>query len=504
MRKGRLAFWSISGVLIAAGAGEIVWLKSRPDPVRVEAAPSQQGSFEDVKRRDDRPPEPWEPAEKWWKRTTLDAYDAANSDKLWPCARRAIVAFARSLSDDPPKTGDEASDWKTASEVALDYGCDDPLMMLVRGHYLAEADEGSRHFEAAALLAKSATALRADARYPAFVRCVANYRAAAAVAVERYGPRDTAATKPTGFITVAEALLPEVAADRQLPLNAVLWLTREVITAARNSGRDCEAMCKPLVAAMEKGGQSRSAVLTITGEYLTEYAWQARGGGTANTVTSTGWQKFGDRLRQARTAFETAWAADQKNTFAAAGMITVCMGDGSGRAEMEKWFSRALEADPGNFDACGRKLLCLEPKWGGSPSAMILFGRELTRRPADPRAVRIPVALVNAHWTLATLQRDGDQPDPAYFADNPDAWDDVTRVYETYLKKVPGSRYHRTRYAVVAAWAGRWDVANAQFDRLGDRADNSVVPPSTLKAIRDRAKRETAGEARPPAAVPAT
>jgi hypothetical protein len=187
-------------------------------------------------------------------------------------------------------------------------------------------------------------------------------------------------------------------------------------------------------------------------------------------------------------AFTEAWDADNSNSVAAEAMITVCMGEGADRAEMEKWFKRAMDADPGNFQACTRKMLFLEPKWGGSIPAMILFGRELLRVPDSPAAARNPLKLVDIHWELAESAGGGL---PAYFADNADAWADVSGVYERYLKHVPQSRFHRTRYAVLAGWSGKWDVCRKQFDLLGKNADSRVVPADVLAAIRDRAARES-------------
>ena len=491
MRRGRLIFWSVSGVVIAAGVGALLWLQySQSRPPRMAADPSVARLMQEATARADQPPEPWAPATAWWKRTTIDAFDRAAQGRTWPSARRAVVAFGRDLSNDPPRTGDEVADARDAAATAVDYGCDDPLVLFVRGRYLFRSTDPNVRRDGSGHLARAADGFRADVRYPAYVRCLAGYEAAEALATAP--PFRVPQSKAAEHAAAAAGLLPEVAVDREMPRAAVLWLAEAIGDAARRLKRDRAEMVNPLLDAMDKGGQPKMAVLTVKGDFLTSYAWDARGSGWGDTVSGEGWKGFRDRLAGARTALEQAWEADKTNGNAAARMISVCMGDGSERPEMEKWFRRAMEADPGNYNACSRKMLYLEPKWGGSAAAMILFGRELTRTATDPRAVRIPLTLVDAHWTLAESLGGPDGPRPAYFADNPDLWDDVGRVYETYLKHVPASRYHRTRYAVIAGWAGRWDVAAAQFEQLGDRFSREVVPEGVVKALRERAKQETA------------
>jgi hypothetical protein len=42
-------------------------------------------------------------------------------------------------------------------------------------------------------------------------------------------------------------------------------------------------------------------------------------------------------------------------------------------------------------------------------------------------------------------------------------------VYDAYLKRFPNALYHRSRYAELATWAGKWKEADAQFRTMGDQ-----------------------------------
>jgi hypothetical protein len=498
MRRGRVLFWSISGAVIAAGVALLVYLQVASQPTNLPVDPRVEQLKREQFVRDDRPPEPWAPAEAWWKRTTIDAFDRVTQGKRWPSARRAVVAFGSDLSGDPPRTGDAPADAREAASAAVTHGCDDPLVLFIHGRYLLqfETDDVAAQREGPQSLMQAADAMKSATGYAPYLRCLAGFEAARMIASRRPGGPYVPPARAKAFADAAAALLPDAGADPQMPTSAALQLAEAAGSVARAQGTDRMELLDPFVVAMQKSGRPKSHVLTVSGEALTRYAWDARGGGWAETVTPEGWRGFQERLRLARAALTEAWELDNTNSLAAASMITVCMGEGADRQEMERWFKRALDADPGNFNACSRKLTFLEPKWGGSAEDMLAFGRELLRTSTDPRSVRLATVLVDVHWNLAASVGGGDAPEPAYFAEFPEAWEDVRQAYEAYLKQAPGSRYHRTRYAVIAAWAQRWAVADAQFDQLGERCSREVVPEGVIKALREQAKQKAKGPTR--------
>lgn len=503
MRRGRLIFWSISGTVIAGGFGYVGWLAySGREGVKLAPESSYSQIMDGVKARSDLPPEPWAPSRAWWKEVTIDAFEKATAGKSWPSARRAVVAFGADLSGDPPRTADEPEDAAEAATTAVDdFSCDDPLVRWIAGRYGASV-AGRRSTgpaEAALGQARRQVILAADelrkegSPYSPLLRCLALAEAAAAAARGPVYFTKVDVPRAGDYLAAAAGLFPQVAADPKAEPSALLTLANTLGDLSRTFRRDRMAVVEPLAAALEKAGHPKSLVLTVRGDALVGYAWDARGSGMADTVNEDAAQGFAKRLALARAALTEAWESDHGNSEAAARMLTVCMGESADAVEVDRWFKRAIEANPSNFNAVSRKLLLLEPKWGGSPVAMILFGRELARTATDPRSVRLPLGLVEAHWTLAHYVGGGN-PDPSYFADNPDLWDDVSRVYEKYLTAAPGSRYHRTRYAVIAAWAGHWDVANVQFDKLGDRFSRSAVAESVVKSLRAQGKRANQGE----------
>jgi hypothetical protein len=173
-------------------------------------------------------------------------------------------------------------------------------------------------------------------------------------------------------------------------------------------------------------------------------------------------------LQVAAKAGSEAWNIDNTNARAAQLMMRVMLGLGELEQEAA-WFHRAAQAEPDDFITYRDHLQALEPKWGGSPEAMIAFGRECLK--GGDWDAGIPFILVEAHLALSQYAPDGykSEPQPQYFRENAQAWQDVKAVHDEYLKRPNPSLYHRSRFAEIALWAGKYEEAAAQFEAMGQK-----------------------------------
>ncbi|HTR40365.1 MAG TPA: hypothetical protein VMH87_01950, partial [Pseudomonadales bacterium] len=160
-----------------------------------------------------------------------------------------------------------------------------------------------------------------------------------------------------------------------------------------------------------------------------------------------GWQLFKERLDVAQKALEHAWSLDPQDPQIPTLMISVVLGQQTGRPEMEKWFDRAMKADPNNYLACRAKLHFLLPEWYGSRDDMLEFGRQCVA--STNWGGRVPLILVNAHsqfyGTLASEERRD------YWL-IPDVWPDIQASYEKFAQLNPDKtrfRYPYARYALL-------------------------------------------------------
>ena len=68
--------------------------------------------------------------------------------------------------------------------------------------------------------------------------------------------------------------------------------------------------------------------------------------------------------------------------------------------------------------------------------------------------------------------------------------DDVNTVFSKYLVLYPNANRDRSQYAKLACTAGRWRIANSQFNLLGDNAAVDVFAgQATINYLRKKASR---------------
>lgn len=309
--------------------------------------------------------------------------------------------------------------------------------------------------------------------------------------------------------------LPEDKAEALATLNDSLGLLRVALTTQGVARAERLRLCEQWLKAFHRVAGDRkvgfdairpvvekaapgSFAATVRGMFYVSYAWDARTRQVAGRVTDEQWRGFAERLESAKEAFELAWRLDDTNSQAAAGMITVELGQGKGRARMEEWFARAMKADPNNFQACALKAEYLQPKWHGSEKDLLAFGRECLA--GKNWKARLPLILADAHLTLSYYRRDeksgalvlGEvwgETDPKYWT-RAEVWKDVQAAYEGCLAQLPRAMFDRSMYAKLACWCGQWEIADRQFTILGDNvrldAFNSRAEYERLRAKASR------------------
>jgi hypothetical protein len=103
----------------------------------------------------------------------------------------------------------------------------------------------------------------------------------------------------------------------------------------------------------------------IAGRAAIARAWNARGGGYANTVTRNGWKIFAEELGKARTALLKARELYPDRVNQDLQLISVEMGDGN-VMDRVKVFKRIIRLQPDVVDAYQKIAWALMPRWCGS------------------------------------------------------------------------------------------------------------------------------------------
>jgi hypothetical protein len=174
-------------------------------------------------------------------------------------------------------------------------------------------------------------------------------------------------------------------------------------------------------------------------------------------------------------------------------------GDDNGEAEREeteRWFRRAMDANPDNYGACLQRMIALQGDWRGGGSAEALrFARACAAE--GNYYGRIPFLLAEAHAQASQTTGDRD----AYLRD-PAVWAELRAIYHTHLSIFPDHDYYRSGFAKWAVDCGRWAEAKPLFDAIAARGEPDARPfggEDACQLYRERATEEFArARQRPP------
>ena len=215
--------------------------------------------------------------------------------------------------------------------------------------------------------------------------------------------------------------------DKRTPIEEVHEACRDLMWELERNKKQLEefyfAIEKPLFA----NWPQEALAFLIKGNFYIKHAWKARGKRYADKVTDEGWKLFFERLADAEKALERAWSLDPTIEQIALSMMTVELGQGKGRERMEMWFDRAMGLNSNSFSACSHKLYYLEPKWHGSPEAMLKFGQECAN--STKWGGRVPLILAEAHNSLARYLPAKERQEREYWK-RPGVWKDVKASFD--------------------------------------------------------------------------
>lgn len=201
---------------------------------------------------------------------------------------------------------------------------------------------------------------------------------------------------------------------------------------------------------------------TAMGAFYIGYAWNARGGGWANTVTKEGWKLFYERLNLSKHDLEKAYQLNPQDPNAAGFMLIVGRGLGFTRSDMEKWFKRALTADPNNFFAYKQKLEYLKPKWHGSEEEVTKFFTECS---LDSPAVFLRIDAYEDTFNKVWWENKRNNRDLRNIYYDSKALENIYKQMKIYLKYHPDSILALTYFAKIACLARDYPLAYELFTK---------------------------------------
>lgn len=258
--------------------------------------------------------------------------------------------------------------------------------------------------------------------------------------------------------------LAQCLADTKMPALQVDEALQLLYDALKLNSSSLRSALTGLEDSLTKNWSKLAAHHLFKGRVYIKLAWEARGSRYADKVTELGWKGFEENVTLAEKALSEAWTLDPKDSRIPVEMITVELAQGKGRQRMELWFQRAMALDSANLSACNAKRNYLEPKWYGSASEMLAFGRECVA--SKVWKGRVPLILLDAHEGLAAYIKDPDER-KAYWK-QAEVWKDVKHAFERFFELNPEQIGWRHNYAKYAYLCEQWDDLNRQLKLLGE------------------------------------
>ncbi|MBI3736650.1 right-handed parallel beta-helix repeat-containing protein, partial [Candidatus Sumerlaeota bacterium] len=216
---------------------------------------------------------------------------------------------------------------------------------------------------------------------------------------------------------------------------------------------------------IEHKPDSITARTALAQNYI-DMAWAWRGSDTANHVTDEGWNGFYKYLGEAKKVIEEAEKQQEKDPQLYAEWVTLGMGLGLDRAEMDEIVRRGMEAAP-NYQPLHRSMaVYLMPRWHGQRGDAEKYARQIAAqtKATDGDGLYAQIALQMLDYSGA-----GD-----YLADFKFDYDRIKQGFEDIQKTYGESAYITNNFCFMAVVHSDRPTAKTLFAKIGEDFEPEV------------------------------
>ncbi len=388
----------------------------------------------------------------WNLKTTVGDYDRVGSrNPNWDRpAREALTLFAEMRSH--KRMADELLDKRMLVLLgeAMNAGCDDPMVK-----YLALRYRDMKRGAALKTLVDPYEQVADQLQRSGYGDVRKFYGCLRAAQMSKEGLQYTNAVSQTCAMNwdQASGLLAAMAKDKTVPFGEISDAIEDLLSVLRVSPPRYRQSFLTIEKDLLRNWSQEAGAYITHAEFYFLYAWEARGSGSANTVTADGWRLFKQRLAIAESDANKAWKLDPTQEQIPSLMIRIELGQGQGRERMEMWFSRAMALNTNNYDACYQKLYYLMPRWYGSDEDLVEFGHECAS--SQVWGGRVPLILADAHDMVC---RSASEEERRQYFEKKEVWEDIKTAYEKFFELNPEATAWRHNYARHAFLCGQYEA----------------------------------------------
>ncbi len=222
-------------------------------------------------------------------------------------------------------------------------------------------------------------------------------------------------------------------------------------------------------------------------EAWTTYAWKARGGGYANTVTDDGWKVFRERLKKAAIVVDAARGMHAPTLYAAE--ETLALGESREKPAFNKVFDEAVKYNPDYMEIYFRKMYYLLPRWFGTKGECESFLNRTADKMGGDKGDIFYARLVYRFYRSGLEGEDGEDT----FKNTKLSWKRTKKGFELLLKEYPNSVAVQSGYARIATAAGDEEAAKAMFAKIGNRCCKGIWTRAEFIKAKQQADSHKAG-----------
>jgi len=215
-----------------------------------------------------------------------------------------------------------------------------------------------------------------------------------------------------------------------------------------------------------------------------DWAWAARGHGSASQVSPQQWALFAHRIEMAAASLRETEPHAQKSPIWHALSIDIALDKSLPLEEIRAAFDRGAKLFPDYYPLHRRMLRVLMPRWLGSQEKVDGFINEISVREDGSRDF---AKYAELYWAYQGMERD----DLDIFKGGRADWDAVKRGFTELMERRPQSDYLLNAFARLACQASDWEQYEALRPQVEKRMSSTAWSEKRGLASCDAAMRKT-------------
>jgi hypothetical protein len=210
--------------------------------------------------------------------------------------------------------------------------------------------------------------------------------------------------------------------------------------------------------------ESAAARIGLAEAYM-GYAWKARGGGYANTVTDKSWDLFRERVGMASATLVEAARLKEKCPVWYEQMQTVALAQGWEKSQTQELLEQAVAFEPDFYHFYREHANSLQTKWYGDEGELESFAEEVSNRVGGQKGDILYFEITSLKACQCDAEKDAMQNM---------SWPRIKRGYAALEQLYGVSSLKRNRFTSMAVKAGDKEAARSEFVAMGADWDQDI------------------------------